>query len=171
MRDLPLYFDEQPSLTLQDIAAKARTLKRKHDIKLLVIDYIQLCGTTQPKLSRHHQLEEISRGLKSLAKQLEITILTLSQLNREIEKRSSGRPVMSDLKESGAIEEDADVVMMMWRHQQGDASNVIGLEMPKNRQGKTGELALHFEGAIQRWGESTQSLASPKKQSSYGSDL
>jgi replicative DNA helicase len=171
MRTLPLFFDEQPALTLQDIAAKARALKRKHDIKLLVIDYIQLCGTTQPKLSRHHQLEEISRGLKSLAKQLEITILTLSQLNREVEKRATGRPVMSDLKESGAIEEDADVVMMMWRHQQGEHANVIGMEVPKNRQGKTGELALHFEGAVQRWGQSTESLDAPKKQSSYGRDL
>ena len=171
MRDLPMFFDEQPALTLQDIAAKARTLKRKHDIKLLVIDYIQLCGTTSPKLSRHHQLEEISRGLKTLAKTLGITILTLSQLNREVEKRSSGRPIMADLKESGAIEEDADVVMLMWRHQQGEDSHLIGMEVPKNRQGRTGEFAMRFEGATQRWGESTETLDGPKKQSSYGRDL
>ncbi|MFN3377481.1 MAG: replicative DNA helicase, partial [Burkholderiaceae bacterium] len=72
MRDLPLHFDQQPAMTLQEISAKARTLKRKHDIKLLVLDYIQLCGTTSPKASRHHQLEEISRGLKALAASLDI---------------------------------------------------------------------------------------------------
>lgn len=171
MRDLPLFFDEQPALTLQDIAAKARTLKRKHDIKLLVIDYIQLCGTNNPKLSRHHQLEEISRGLKALAKSLGITILTLSQLNRDVEKRTSNRPAMSDLKESGAIEEDADVVMLMWRHRVGHHSNLIGLDIPKNRQGRTGEVPLCFQGAYQVWGESTESLDAPKKQHSYGKDL
>lgn len=171
MRGMPLFFDEQPALTLQDIAAKARSLKRRHDLKLLVIDYIQLCGTINPKLSRHHQIEEISRGLKSLAKQLDITILTLSQLNRDFEKRASGRPMMADLKESGAIEEDADVVMLMWRQQANDAANIIGLDMPKNRQGRTGEIALHFEGPTQRWGESTQPLVSGKKQSSYAEYL
>lgn len=171
MRGMPLFFDEQPALTLQEIAAKARSMKRRHDLKLLVIDYIQLCGTTNPKLSRHHQIEEISRGLKSLAKQLDITILTLSQLNRDFEKRASGRPMMADLKESGAIEEDADVVMLMWRHQANEAASIIGLDMPKNRQGRTGEIALHFEGQTQRWGESTQPLLSVKKQSSYAEYL
>ena len=168
MRGMPLFFDEQPVLTLQEIAAKARILKRRHDLKLLVIDYIQLCGTTNPKLSRHHQLEELSRGLKSLAKSLDVTILTLSQLNREVEKRTSGRPMMADLKESGAIEEDADVVMLMWRHQQHESHTLVGMEMPKNRQGRTGEVALHFSGSVQRWGESTESLAQQQKRSSGG---
>jgi len=171
MVSLPIFFDEQPALTLPEIAAKARLLSRRHGIKLLVIDYIQLCGSSNPKASRHHQLEELSRGLKSLAKTLGITILTLSQLNREVEKRTSGRPAMSDLKESGAIEEDADVVMLMWRQQQGEHSHLIGLEVPKNRQGRTGEVALRFEGSTQRWGESTESLASHKKSHSYGVEL
>ena len=168
MRGMPLFFDEQPALTLQEIAAKARILKRRHDLKLLVIDYIQLCGSSSQKLSRHHQLEELSRGLKVLAKTLNITILTLSQLNREVEKRTSGRPIMADLKESGAIEEDADVVMLMWRHQQSETHTIVGMDMPKNRQGRTGEVALHFEGAVQRWGESTAPLAQPQKRSSGG---
>lgn len=168
MRGMPLFFDEQPALTLAEIAAKARILKRRNDLKLLVIDYIQLCGTSNQKLSRHHQLEELSRGLKVLAKTLGITILTLSQLNREVEKRTSGRPIMADLKESGAIEEDADVVMLMWRHQQNDGSTTVGLEMPKNRQGRTGEMALHFEGSVQRWNESMASLAQQPKRSSGG---
>lgn len=171
MRDLPLFFDEQPALGLGDIVAKARALKRKHGLKVLAIDYLQLCAAGKQGDSRHHQIEEISRGLKALAKQLDITVITLSQLNREVEKRASGRPVLSDLKESGAIEEDADAVLMLWRHQMHDGSSVIGCAVPKNRQGRVGEFALHFEGQYQRWSESTASLAAPMKQntgSRYG---
>jgi replicative DNA helicase len=98
IKNLPMYFDDQPSLTLFDIQSKARALKRSHNIKVLVIDYIQLCSGVKDS-SRHHQIEELSRGLKGLAKQLEITIITLSQLNREVEKRTIGKPVLSDLKE------------------------------------------------------------------------
>lgn len=163
MRGLGLYFDDQPALSLSDIVSKARALKRKSDIKLLAIDYLQLCASGKAADSRHHQIEEISRGLKSLAKQLDISIVTLSQLNREVEKRANGRPVLSDLKESGAIEEDADVVLMLWRHKVGQFANTIGCAVPKNRQGRVGEFALHFEGAHQRWTESTESLAPPMK--------
>ena len=163
MRDLPLFFDEQPAMSLGDIVSKARSLKRKHNLKLLAIDYLQLCSSGKQGDSRHHQIEEISRGLKSLAKQLDITIVTLSQLNREVEKRTNARPVLSDLKESGAIEEDADAVLMLWRHQVGPNANVIGCAVPKNRQGRVGEFALHFEGAFQRWTESTESLSAPAR--------
>lgn len=168
MRDLPLFLDEQPAMSLGDIVSKARALKRKHGLKLLAIDYLQLCASGKTGDSRHHQIEEISRGLKALAKQLDITIVTLSQLNREVEKRTSGRPVLSDLKESGAIEEDADAVLMLWRHQVGQGSNVIGCALPKNRQGRVGEFALHFEGAYQRWTESTESLAAPARNNDGG---
>lgn len=163
MRALDLFFDEQPALSLGDIVSRARALKRKHNLKLLAIDYLQLCSSSKTGDSRHHQIEEISRGLKALAKQLDITIVTLSQLNREVEKRSSGRPALSDLKESGAIEEDADVVLMLWRHKVGQFGNTIGCAVPKNRQGRVGEFALHFEGQHQRWTESTESLADPVK--------
>lgn len=168
MRGLGLYFDDQPALTLGDIVAKARALKRKSNLKLLAIDYLQLCSGAKAGDSRHHQIEVISRGLKSLAKQLDITIVTLSQLNREVEKRTSGRPVLSDLKESGAIEEDADVVLMLWRHKVGQFANTIGCAVPKNRQGRVGEFSLHFEGAHQRWSESTESLAEPMKKMGGG---
>ncbi len=173
MRSLPLYLDQQAAMTLPEIAAKARMLKRKHGIKLLVIDYIQLCGATNPKASRHHQLEEISRGLKALAKQLGITILALSQLNREVEKRTSGRPVLADLKESGAIEEDADVVLLMWRHETHEDYMLNGLDVAKVRGGRTGEVALHFEGRYQRWSESTQSLSAHVKKTvkTYAEDF
>ena len=168
MADLPLFFDEKTALSLGDIVAKARGLKRKHGLKVLAIDYLQLCSSGKASDSRHHQIEEISRGLKSLAKQLDITIITLSQLNREVEKRVSGKPVLSDLKESGAIEEDADAVLMLWRHNPALGGNVIGCGVPKNRQGRTGEFALHFEGQHQRWTESTESLSAPVKGGSAG---
>lgn len=173
IRGLPLFFDDQPALSLMDITIKARSLKRKHALKLLAIDYLQLCSSGKSDASRHHQIEEISRGLKALARQLDITILTLSQLNREVEKRQSGRPVLSDLKESGAIEEDADVVLMMWRQRAGEHDNLIGMSVPKNRQGRVGELALRFEGQFQRWGESTESLAPARtaKTSRYTEDF
>ena len=163
MRNLPLHFDDQPSLTLSDISAKARMLKRQHGIKLIVIDYLQLCAAGKATDSRHHQIEEMSRGLKNLARQLDITIVTLSQLNREVEKRTSGRPVLSDLKESGAIEEDADVVILLSRYSTSpEGLNVIACDVPKNRQGRVGELALDFEGMYQHWQESTASLQAKK---------
>lgn len=164
MRNLPLHFDDQPALTLSDISAKARMLKRQHGIKLIVIDYLQLCAAGKATDNRHHQIEEMSRGLKNLARELDITIVTLSQLNREVEKRTSGRPILSDLKESGAIEEDADVVILLSRHSiSSEGVNLIACDVPKNRQGRVGELALCFEGMYQLWQESTVSLQSKKK--------
>lgn len=173
MRNMPFYFDEQPAMRLTDIASKARSLVRKHGIKLLVIDYLQLCSPSDSRLSRHHQLEEISRGLKALAKQLDITILALSQLNRDITKRTSGRPMLSDLKESGAIEEDADAVILMWSHQKSDGYAINGIDVAKTRGGKTGVFAMHFEGCYQRWTESTIDLNSHenKPTNKYGGEL
>lgn len=155
MHGIPLYLDDQPGLTLHDISAKARMLKRQHDIKLLVVDYIQLCDGGKDKDNRHHQIEELSRGTKKLARQLDITIILLSQLNREVEKRVSGRPVLSDLKESGSIEEDADVVMLLSRGQENNGGlQIINCDVPKNRQGKVGGVTLGFDGAFQQWRES-----------------
>ena len=152
MRDLPLYLDDQPALTLHDIAAKARMLKRQHDLKVLVVDYIQLCASSADKDNRHHQIEHLSRGLKNLSKQLDITVITLSQLNRDVEKRASGRPILSDLKESGSIEEDADVVLLLSRNgDEKDGFRVVNCDVPKNRQGKTGGLSLGFHGQYQQW--------------------
>lgn len=153
---MPLYLDDQAALTLADIRAKARMLKRQHDVRLIVIDYLQLCASSGKKSddNRHHQIEELSRGLKNLARQLDITILSLSQLNREVEKRTNGKPILSDLKESGAIEEDADIVMLLSRASvTPDGFQIINCDLPKNRQGRTGAIALGFNGGHQRWHE------------------
>jgi replicative DNA helicase len=154
LRQCPLFLDDQPALTLFDIAAKARMLKRQHDVKLIVLDYLQLCAGAQEADNRHHQIEQLSRGLKALAKQLDLTFITLSQLNREVEKRASGRPVLSDLKESGSIEEDADIVMLLSRGQEAQGGEqIINCDIPKNRQGRVGTLTLGFTGAHQAWHE------------------
>ncbi|GAB3763583.1 replicative DNA helicase [Ramlibacter monticola] len=162
MRGLPLFLDDQAALTLADIQAKARALKRQHNLKVLILDYIQLCAAGD-KDNRHHQIEQLSRGLKALAMQLDITVITLSQLNREVEKRTSGRPVLSDLKESGSIEEDADVVMLLSRMgEEKDGFRVIHCDIPKNRQGKTGGVTLGFQGQYQEW---TATVAPPEEYS------
>lgn len=159
LRKLPLYLDDQPALTLAEISAKARALVRQHGIKLLVLDYIQLCGSRKTNDKRHHQIEELSRGLKTLAKQLGITILALSQINRSVETRIGGKPQLSDLKESGAIEEDADVVMFLSLNHVSDFGHkVVEADFAKNRQGRIGSAALAFDGGFQAWTDSGEAL-------------
>lgn len=163
---LPLFIDDQASLSLHDIRAKARKLKRLHGIKVLVIDYLQLCAASDQRQgsNRHHQLEELSRGLKALAKQLGLTVILLSQLNREVEKRPGGKPVLADLKESGAIEEDADVVMLLSKDGDlSDGRSLIHAELAKNRGGKRNVFVkFAFNGAHQSWSETTEQVASPR---------
>lgn len=159
---LPLFIDDEPALSLHSIRAKARKLKRMHGIKVLVIDYLQLCAASDQRQgnNRHLQLEEISRGLKALAKQLGLSVILLSQLNREVEKRTGGRPVLADLKESGAIEEDGDVVMLLSK--EGDLSDgrsLIHAELAKNRGGKRGVFVrFAFNGAHQTWAETNEQV-------------
>ena len=174
LRGLPLFLYDQPAMTLAEVASKARRVVRKHGVKLIVVDYLQLMKGSGARVDRRVELEEITRGSKQLAKQLGITVMLLSQLNREVEKRTNPRPVMSDLKECGAIEEDADVIMALWTHQKGGEgeADIKGCAILKNRDGQTGEVALHFDGPYQRWSESTESLHAPKKAASqYGGGL
>jgi replicative DNA helicase len=153
-RAMPLYIDDQPGLSLSDIQAKARKLKRERGIKVLIIDYLQLCAPSDSKASRHHQIEEISRGLKVLGKQLGLTTVVLSQLNREVEKRAGGKPTLADLKESGAIEEDADTVILLSPDGTRESGDVlVHAEVAKNRGGKKGFVKLAFTGKHQRFVE------------------
>jgi replicative DNA helicase len=148
-----LDIDDQPGLSLMAIRAKAQMAKHRSGLDLLVLDYLQLCAPSNNKVSRHHQIEEISRGLKVLAKELDVCVLVLSQINRGVTKEER-EPNLSDLKESGAIEEDADVVMML--HPKGKlegGAELVACIVTKNRQGKKGRVALRFEGAFQHWGE------------------
>lgn len=168
LRDLPLHLDFCPGATLVEIVTKARKLVRKHGLKFLVVDYLQLMQGTNERQDRRVQLQEITRSLKQLAGQLGITVVLLSQLNRDVEKRSNPRPTLADLKECGAIEEDADVVLALWDHRKGgiDEPSIKGLATIKGRDTGQSEMALHFDGMYQRWSESTESLSAPQGDSS-----
>lgn len=148
LRDLPLIIDDQGGLSLFDVATKARSVKRKHGLSLLVVDYLQLMVGDGD--NRNQQIEQISRGLKGLAKELQIPVIALSQLSRKCEERTNKRPMPSDLRESGALEQDADVILMVYRDEQynedspdkGTAEVIVA----KNRQGNTGMVRLMFRG-------------------------
>lgn len=159
---LPLYVDDQPALTLRDIRFKAKSVK---GLKVLIIDYLQLCMASGAKrdANRNSEIEEISRGLKALAKELGIAVFALSQLNRAVEQRAGKRPTLSDLRDSGAIEQDADVVMLMWsvRQLEGEGRRIVGIGLDKNRHGRVGEFGLDFFGDMQSWAESTADIRTP----------
>ena len=159
---LPLWIDDQAALTLNDIRAKAFSLRRD-GIKLLIVDYLQLCsGQSKSKnATRNTDLEEITRGLKALAKQMRISILLLSQLSREVEKRGVPEPTLADLRDSGAIEQDADAVLGLWFARQWSDRKVMALTVLKNRQGERGmRIPLDFFGQYQQWGDSNADVQS-----------
>jgi replicative DNA helicase len=144
-----LYVDDMGGLTLGQVVAKARAMRRKYGIDVLVVDYLQLMSGTDSKQPRAYQLEEISRGLKALGKSLGIAVIALAQVNRKVE---GGMPGLADLKDSGAIEQDADVVAFIHRPIQVDPElgeewrYFAKLRVAKNRQGTTGDLALTYIG-------------------------
>ncbi|WP_164886830.1 replicative DNA helicase [Piscinibacter defluvii] len=156
-----LFVDDSPALNLQQIRAKARQVRRRHGLALVVVDYLQLCSSATPTERRHHQIEAISRGLKQLAKELATCVIVLSQLGRASLDRPDSEPEMSDLKESGAIEEDADVVLLLHPtgRQEPDGSALMLLKLAKNRQGRRGRIALAFDGRLQRWAESESDVS------------
>ena len=155
---LPLYVDDQPGLTLLQIKAKARAMKRHHGLGLLVVDYLQLCAGTTSRDNRNAQIEEISRGLKGLSKELDITVLALAQLNRASVQRDE--PDLADLRDSGAIEQDADTVVFLHpKAELGAGTVLVAAILAKNRQGPRGRFALEFRGATQHWMPSTADVS------------
>lgn len=147
-----LYIDDQGGLTIAQVRAKARAMKRKHNIAVLLVDYLQLMAGTDPKQSRAYQLEEITRGLKALAKELGIVVIALAQVLRKVETKADGMPGMSDLKDSGAIEQDADVIVFLHRaivtnpKLSDEWKFYASAFVAKNRQGETGLLHLSYIG-------------------------
>ena len=151
----PLYLDETPGLSITELRTKARRLVREKGVRMIMIDYLQLMNATGLKLgSREQEVSTISRSLKALAKELDIPIIALSQLNRSTESREDKRPVLSDLRESGAIEQDADIVCFIHRPEyytkateDGEGINIRGLAyliVAKHRSGAVGDVKLHF---------------------------
>ena len=156
LSEAPLYIDDTPALSPIDLRARARRLKREHGLGLIVIDYLQLMQSSKSSSeNRATEISEISRSLKALAKELSVPVIALSQLNRSLEQRPNKRPVMSDLRESGAIEQDADVITFIYRDEvynsespdKGTAEIIIG----KQRNGPIGTTRLTFMGQFTRF--------------------
>jgi replicative DNA helicase len=145
-----LYVDETPSLTPTEVRARARRLKREHGLDLIVVDYLQLMQVSGTKENRATEISEISRGLKALAKELKVPVIALSQLNRGVEQRVEKKPVMSDLRESGAIEQDADVILLIYREEVYEPNTtrkgIADIIIAKQRNGPTGDVQLTFLG-------------------------
>jgi len=145
-----IFIDETPALSPSELRARARRLKREHQIGLIVVDYLQLMAVPGTRENRATEIAEISRSLKALAKELNVPVVALSQLNRSLEQRPNKRPVMADLRESGSIEQDADLIVFIYRDEvynpetpeKGKAEIIIG----KHRNGATGTVSLAFQG-------------------------
>ena len=145
-----IYIDETASLSPAELRARARRLKREHNIGMIVVDYLQLMAVPGSKENRATEISEISRSLKAIAKELHVPVIALSQLNRALEQRPNKRPIMADLRESGAIEQDADLIVFIYRDEvynedtpeKGKAEIIIG----KHRNGPTDTVALTFQG-------------------------
>ncbi|MEO6151807.1 MAG: replicative DNA helicase [Croceibacterium sp.] len=176
LSELPLFIDDTPALTIGALRSRARRLKRRHDIGLIVIDYLQLLqGSGRANDNRVNEISEISRGLKTLAKELQVPVIALSQLSRAVEQREDKRPMLSDLRESGSIEQDADMVWFIYREDYyhsgkepndpgseahtrwaGEMERVHGLAdliIAKQRHGATGKVRLRFEPKITRFSD------------------
>ena len=143
-----IFVDDTPGVTITQLRAKCRRMKQKHDIKMVVIDYLQLMTAGGRVESRQQEISTISRGLKGLARELEVPVIALSQLNRDVENRDDHRPRMSDLRESGAIEQDADVIVLLHRDEYYKPTEanagLAQLIIAKQRNGPTGEVTLRF---------------------------
>lgn len=154
LHDMALYMDDRAALTLRQVRNKARLIKRKYGLKLIVIDYLQLMSGSDPKQNRNQQVEEISRGLKSLAKELDVVVMALSQLNRN--GANTARPKLSDLRDCGAIEQDADVVIFVHRDEvdnpQSHLKGYADVFVAKNRQGRVDDVLLTYEGRYTLFG-------------------
>jgi replicative DNA helicase len=143
--EAPLFIDDSPNLSMMEIRAKARRLKQRHDLKLIVIDYLQLMTSGKRVENRQQEVSEFSRQLKLMAKELNIPVIAISQLNRGPEQRTDKRPMLSDLRESGSIEQDADVVIMLHRDDMYDTQNRTGeadLIVAKHRNGPTAKITV-----------------------------
>jgi len=150
MSDAPVFIDDTPGLSPGEIRARARRLQREHGLGLVVVDYLQLMQVPGNKENRATEISEISRGLKALAKEMSCPVIALSQLNRGVEQRTDKRPVMSDLRESGAIEQDADIIVFIYReevyNQDTPRKGIADIAIAKQRNGPIGDFPLTFVG-------------------------
>ncbi|WP_343233442.1 replicative DNA helicase [Streptomonospora sp. PA3] len=151
----PLFIDDSPNLSMMEIRAKCRRLKQQHDLKLVVVDYLQLMSSAGRVESRQQEVSEMSRSLKLLAKELEVPVIALSQLNRGPEQRTDKKPQVSDLRESGSIEQDADMVILLYREdvheKESPRAGEADLIVAKHRNGPTATVTVAFQGHYSRF--------------------
>lgn len=160
MAESTLFVDDTPGLSLMRLRAKARRLKKRHDLKLIIIDYLQLMTLGAAAESRQLEISLMSAGLKQMARELEVPVIALSQLNRAVESRPNKRPMMSDLRESGAIEQDADAILLLYREEyyfpeKTEAKGRAEVIVAKNRNGPVGAVELHFTPSQMRFDNPT----------------
>ena len=155
LSDAKIFIDETPALTPTELRARARRVKREHGLDLVVVDYLQLMQVAGTKENRATEIAEISRGLKVLAKELSCPVIALSQLNRSVEQRENKKPVMSDLRESGSIEQDADMILLIYREEVYDRNTtkkgIAEIDLVKHRNGEIGTFILTFQGQYTRF--------------------
>ncbi|CAB4876160.1 MAG: replicative DNA helicase [Actinobacteria bacterium] len=159
--EAPLFIDDSPNMTLMEIRAKCRRLKQRHDLRLVVVDYLQLMTSGKRVESRQQEVSEFSRSLKLLAKELQVPVIAISQLNRGAEQRTDKRPMLADLRESGSLEQDADVVVLLHREdayerespRAGEADFIVA----KHRNGPTATVTVAFQGHYSRFVDMAQS--------------
>lgn len=155
LSEAKIFIDETPALSPMELRARARRVKREHGLDLIVVDYLQLMQVPGNKENRATEIAEISRGLKVLAKELQVPVIALSQLNRSVEQRTEKKPVMSDLRESGSIEQDADMILLIYREEVYDKNTtkkgIAEIDLAKHRNGEIGTFLLTFQGQYARF--------------------
>ncbi len=155
LNEAPLFIDDSPNMSLMEIRAKCRRLKQQHDLKLVVLDYLQLMSSGKRVESRQQEVSEFSRALKLLAKELGLPVIALSQLNRGSEQRTDKKPMISDLRESGAIEQDADMVILLHREdiydKESSRAGEADVIVAKHRNGPTRNIVVGFQGHYSRF--------------------
>ena len=177
--NLPLFIDETPAITIATLSNRARRIKRLFGLSLIVVDYIQLMRSNTKFDGRVQEISEITQGLKALAKELSVPVLALSQLSRAVEQRDDKLPQLSDLRESGSIEQDADVVMFVyreayylerkqpklgsieyaeWQSKMNDVNGLADIILGKQRHGPTGTVKVEFEGIYTKFKDLTKKL-------------
>jgi replicative DNA helicase len=154
LSEAPIFIDDTPAISITEMRAKCRRLKLEHNLGLIVIDYLQLMQGKNSE-SRQQEISEISRSLKALAREINVPVVALSQLSRAPEMRADHRPILSDLRESGAIEQDADVVMFLYRdeyyHPDSEKKNIGEVIIAKQRNGPTGTVELVWLGQFTKF--------------------
>jgi replicative DNA helicase len=155
LSDAKIFIDDSPALSPTEIRARARRLKREHGLSMIIVDYLQLMQITDSSENRTNDVSEISRSLKALAKELNVPVIALSQLNRSLEQRTDKRPVMSDLRESGAIEQDADLIVFIYRdevyNEESPDKGTAEIIVAKQRNGPIFKSRLTFLGQYTRF--------------------